>query len=82
MLALKTDAGSGALEQMVLAEYCAPHFESHVPRLARGLRATPHRLLRHGGGHLGMRVAGKHVALAQAQAQIIAGVLRGSARMQ
>jgi 2-aminoadipate transaminase len=38
MLALKTDAGSGALEQMVLAEYCAPHFESHVPRLVRGLR--------------------------------------------
>ena len=26
MLALKTDAGSGALEQMVLAEYCAAHF--------------------------------------------------------
>jgi 2-aminoadipate transaminase len=39
MLALKTDAGSGALEQMVLAEYCAPHFASHVPKLARGLRA-------------------------------------------
>jgi 2-aminoadipate transaminase len=39
MLALKTDAGSGALEQMVLAEYCAPHFEAHVPRLRRGLRA-------------------------------------------
>src|ERR1700726_3478609 len=39
MLALKTDAGSGALEQMVLAEYCAPHFTSHVPKLARGLRA-------------------------------------------
>jgi 2-aminoadipate transaminase len=39
MLALKTDAGSGALEQMVLAEYCAPHFESHVPKLTRGLRA-------------------------------------------
>jgi 2-aminoadipate transaminase len=39
MLALKTDAGSGALEQMVLAEYCAPHFESHVPKLAEGLRA-------------------------------------------
>ena len=36
---LKTDAGSGALEQMVLAEYCAPHFESHVPKLTRGLRA-------------------------------------------
>jgi 2-aminoadipate transaminase len=39
MLALKTDAGSGALEQMVLAEYCAPHFTSHVLKLTRGLRA-------------------------------------------
>ncbi|HZQ02076.1 MAG TPA: PLP-dependent aminotransferase family protein, partial [Reyranella sp.] len=38
MLALKTDAGSGALEQMVLAEYCAPHFATHVPKLTRGLR--------------------------------------------
>jgi 2-aminoadipate transaminase len=38
MLALKTDAGSGALEQMVLAEYCTPHFGSHVPKLTRGLR--------------------------------------------
>jgi 2-aminoadipate transaminase len=39
MLALKTDAGSGALEQMVLSEYCAPHFTEHVPKLTRGLRA-------------------------------------------
>jgi len=39
MLPLKTDAGSGALEQMVLAEYCAPHFAEHVPKLTRGLRA-------------------------------------------
>jgi 2-aminoadipate transaminase len=39
MLALKTDAGSGALEQMVRSEYCAPHFTSHVPKLTRGLRA-------------------------------------------
>jgi 2-aminoadipate transaminase len=38
MLPLKTDAGSGALEQMVLAEYCAPHFATHVPELARALR--------------------------------------------
>jgi 2-aminoadipate transaminase len=37
-LAIKTDAGSGALEQMVLAEYCAPHFASHVTDLTRGLR--------------------------------------------
>jgi len=39
MLTLKTDAGSGALEQMVLAEYCAPHFAAHVPELTRALRA-------------------------------------------
>ena len=38
MIALKVDAGSGALEQMVLAEYCAPHFETHVPALRAGLR--------------------------------------------
>jgi 2-aminoadipate transaminase len=39
MLALKTDAGSGALEQMVLAEYCAPHFAGHLPKLTRALRS-------------------------------------------
>ena len=39
MLALKTDAGSGALEQMVLATYCKPHFASHVPALTKVLRA-------------------------------------------
>ncbi|HEY2184592.1 MAG TPA: PLP-dependent aminotransferase family protein [Xanthobacteraceae bacterium] len=39
MLALKTDAGSGALEQMVLGEYCREHFNEHVPALTRGLRA-------------------------------------------
>jgi 2-aminoadipate transaminase len=38
MLPLKTDAGTGALEQMVLAEYCAPHFAAHVPELRRALR--------------------------------------------
>ena len=38
MLSLKTDAGSGALEQMVLAEYCAPHFSTHVPELTSALR--------------------------------------------
>jgi 2-aminoadipate transaminase len=45
MLALKTDAGSGALEQMVLAEYCAPQFNSHVPKLTRGLRAKLETLM-------------------------------------
>jgi 2-aminoadipate transaminase len=38
MLALKTDAGSGALEQMVLAEFCESHFAQHVPALTRALR--------------------------------------------
>ena len=38
MLALKTDAGSGALEQMVLAEFCNAHFATHVPALTRALR--------------------------------------------
>ncbi|HEY2533586.1 MAG TPA: PLP-dependent aminotransferase family protein [Xanthobacteraceae bacterium] len=38
MLALKTDAGSGALEQMVLGEFCPAQFDAHVPHLTRGLR--------------------------------------------
>jgi 2-aminoadipate transaminase len=38
ILALKTDAGSGALEQMVLAEFCAEHFNAHVPKLNKALR--------------------------------------------
>ena len=38
ILALKTDAGSGALEQMVLAEFCAAHFAEHVASLNRGLK--------------------------------------------
>ena len=45
MLALKTDAGSGALEQMVLAEYCAPHFTTHVPALRNGLRRKVETLM-------------------------------------
>jgi 2-aminoadipate transaminase len=45
MLALKTDAGSGALEQMVLAEFCAPHFDAHVPALRRALHAKLETLM-------------------------------------
>jgi 2-aminoadipate transaminase len=45
MLALKTDAGSGALEQMVLAEFCKDHFTQHVPALVRGLRAKLETLM-------------------------------------
>ncbi|MBO6560726.1 MAG: PLP-dependent aminotransferase family protein [Nisaea sp.] len=39
MLPLKTDAGSGALEQMVLAEYCREHFVKHVGALNKTLKA-------------------------------------------
>jgi 2-aminoadipate transaminase len=52
-LALKTDAGSGALEQMVLAEYCAKHFSKHVPELRRGLRAKLETLMESLKEHFG-----------------------------
>jgi 2-aminoadipate transaminase len=39
ILGLKQDAGSGALEQMVLAEFCGRHFADHVPKLGRALHA-------------------------------------------
>ena len=45
MLAMKTDAGSGALEQMVLAEYCTSHFSKHVPELRKSLRAKLETLM-------------------------------------
>ena len=45
ILPLKTDAGSGALEQMVLAEFCTIHFDEHVPKLTRGLRAKLETLM-------------------------------------
>jgi 2-aminoadipate transaminase len=38
MLPLKTDAGSGAVEQMILGEFCPAHFDAHQPVLRRGLR--------------------------------------------
>ncbi len=44
-LALKTDGGSGALEQMVLAEYCTANFSRHVPMLRRSLRAKLETLM-------------------------------------
>jgi 2-aminoadipate transaminase len=39
ILGLKQDAGSGALEQMVLAEFCKLHFADHVPKLNKVLAA-------------------------------------------
>jgi 2-aminoadipate transaminase len=37
ILGLKQDAGSGALEQMILAEFCTRHFADHVPKLSKAL---------------------------------------------
>ncbi|MGE4218442.1 MAG: PLP-dependent aminotransferase family protein, partial [Alphaproteobacteria bacterium] len=39
LLGLKTDAGTGALEQMVLAEYCPGRFDAHVSALAQKLKS-------------------------------------------
>jgi 2-aminoadipate transaminase len=39
LLALKKDAGTGALEQMLLAEYCPEHFDAHVQSLNKILKA-------------------------------------------
>jgi 2-aminoadipate transaminase len=52
-LALKTDGGSGALEQMVLAEYCTAHFTRHVPALRRSLRAKLKTLMESLNEHFG-----------------------------
>jgi 2-aminoadipate transaminase len=38
ILGLKTDAGSGALEQMVMAEYANKHFDEHVKSLRKRLK--------------------------------------------
>jgi 2-aminoadipate transaminase len=38
ILAIKNDGGTGALEQMVLAEFCREHFEGHIVRLRKALR--------------------------------------------
>ena len=54
LLALKTDAGSGALEQIVVAEYAASHFDDHVAQLTSVLgakcRAMGVALAEHLGG--------------------------------
>ena len=70
-LALKTDGGSGALEQMVLAEYCTRNFSKHVPELRRGLRAKLETLMESLREHFGSgggvrRSQGRHLPLGQA----------------
>ena len=38
LLALKTDAGTGAIEQMIMAEYCNGRFDDHVVKLRKTLK--------------------------------------------
>ncbi|MCW5623344.1 MAG: PLP-dependent aminotransferase family protein [Burkholderiales bacterium] len=38
ILAIKSDGGSGALEQMALAEYCEQHFDTHIASLRKVLQ--------------------------------------------
>jgi 2-aminoadipate transaminase len=52
-LALKGDGGTGALEQMVLAEYCTANFSRHVPALRRSLRAKLVTLMESLSEHFG-----------------------------
>ena len=53
VLSCKTDAGSGALEQMVLADYCAEHFDAHVAALNERLKAKCDALINALGEHFG-----------------------------
>ncbi len=53
MVALKSDAGSGALEQMALAEYCPAHFDTHVAGLNRTLEAKLDNLIAALNEHFG-----------------------------
>jgi 2-aminoadipate transaminase len=57
VLALKTDAGTGALEQMVLGEYCTAHFIKHVPALRRSLRGKLDALMEALSEHFGTAAA-------------------------
>jgi 2-aminoadipate transaminase len=38
MVGCKTDGGTGALEQMVLAEFCEKHFDTHITTLNKALK--------------------------------------------
>jgi len=38
LLSLKTDSGTGAIDQMVIAEYCEAHFDNHVVALRKVLK--------------------------------------------
>ena len=53
LMALKDDAGTGAIEQLVLAEYAAAHFDDHVDQLRETLQAKCAVMRRAVNTHLG-----------------------------
>ncbi len=56
ILSVKFDAGSGSLEQMVLAEFCAAHFDAHVAKLNKALEAKLDALIAALDEHFGASV--------------------------
>jgi 2-aminoadipate transaminase len=53
MLGCKADGGTGALEQMVLAEFCEKHFDTHVRTLNKVLKRKLDVLVEALGEHFG-----------------------------
>lgn len=53
MLAMKTDAGTGALEQMVLSAFAPAHFDSHVNTLRKALKAKRDAMVSALSAHFG-----------------------------
>ena len=85
ILGLKQDAGSGALEQMVLAEFCTKHFADHVPKLNKALQPQAADAARGAGRAVRhrrrvRRPAGRHLSLDQAARQRRHGEARARRR--
>ncbi len=56
LMALKSDAGTGALEQLTLAEFAPSHFDQHVERLIAALKRKCDRMVEAVGREFGAEV--------------------------
>ena len=87
LVSLKTDGGTGAVEQMLVAEYFGKHFDSHVDALTGVLKEKLQTHGRGGGarvrrGGRALRAEGRHLPLDQAAGsgrRHEAGAARGEA---
>ena len=71
MLGCKTDGGTGALDQMVLAEFCEKHFDTHVTTLNKVLKRKLDVLIEALGEQFGTAAEfegtqGRHLLVGQA----------------